>query len=117
MHVNAAIRDEGATSRLHADATEEHKWFTLTWEKPYAPGGGPLCMQRLDPPILRAADRIRIAGPVVVEISRFGMRQGKLGSLRVAWGKATVGGQDAMILASLHPDGERKITIDFRKPN
>jgi hypothetical protein len=113
--VNAALNDESARAGLLADANEEHKWYTLTWETPLDPVGGPLCMQKLDPPILRAADRIRIAGPCVVEISRFEMRHAQHGDLKIAWGKATVGGQDAMLVASIHPTGEKKISIDFNK--
>ena len=113
--VSAAFNDEIARNKLLEDAKEEHKWFALTWESPVDPFGGPLCMQKLDPPSLRAADRVRIAGPCSVEISRFAMRQAKHGDLSIAWGKAKVGGQDAMLLASIHPTGEKRISIDFRK--
>ena len=76
--------------------------------------GRPLYMQKLEPKILRAVECIRIVGPFKVQIGEFGLRHGRLGSVNVAWGKATIGGQDAMAVASMDESGETKLSVNFK---
>jgi len=111
--VEGAVRSENAMRRVIADATEEHRWLELTWERPVDATGSHLWMKKVQPFVLRPVERIRIAGPCRIEISKFGMRQGRLGEVLFAWGKGHVHGREAMIVASVLPDGAKKLSLSF----
>ncbi len=112
--VEQAIRSEAAIKPLVEAAEEEHKWFELVWDVPYAPDGSRLCMMKLEPTKLRIAERIRIEGPCSVAICRFGMQQGRVGDLAFAWGSTKVAGKDAMLVATVLPSGAKTFTYSVK---
>jgi hypothetical protein len=111
--VEAAVRSEHAMRPVMAEATEEHKWLELTWERPVDSNGNRLWMKKVEPFILRPVERIRIAGPFRIDISKFGMRHGRLGDVFFAWGKGNVYGREAIIVASALPSGAKKLSLSF----
>ena len=95
------------------EGSEDHKWFEFSWEPPSDDEGRPLYMKKLDPELLRPIECIHIVGPCKVEAGKFGMRQGRIGNVRVAWGKAAIGGHDAMAVATVEHTGATKLSINF----
>jgi hypothetical protein len=93
------------------NGTEEHKWAEIVWE----PGGVEprIFMKKLEPPVLRRVESVRIVGPCKVEISQFGLRHSKLGDVHVVWGKASIAGQDALAVGTVAPSGAKKLSINF----
>ena len=111
--VDRLVKVPRARDYLLAEGKEEHKWFELVWEPPRDHEGRLLYMKKLEPKVLRAIESIRIVGPCKVEIGQFGMRHGKIGDVRVAWGKAVISGRNAMAVATLTPSGDTKLSINF----
>lgn len=98
---------------LLAEGNEEHKWFELVWEPPKDHEGRSLYMKKIVPEVLRPIESIRVVGPCKVEIGRFGIRHGKIGDVRVAWGKSVISGREAMAVATVTPSGDSKLSINF----
>jgi hypothetical protein len=96
------------------NGTEEHKWADIVWE----PGGvgRRIFMQKLEPRLLRRVESIRIVGPCKVEISQFGLRHSKFGDVHIAWGKASIAGQEALAVGTVAPSGQKKLSINFSTP-
>lgn len=111
--IEGLLRSARARDYFLAGGKEEHKWFEVVWEPPQDHLGQPLFMKKLEPEVLRAIESIRVIGPCKVEISRFGLRHGKLGDIHIAWGKALVAGQDALAVATVDPGGEQRLSINF----
>jgi hypothetical protein len=105
-----------ARDYLLAEAKEEHVWFELVWEPPADHEGRPLFMKKVDPEAFRPVECLRVVGPCKVEIGRFGMRHGKIGGVTVAWGKTSIGGRDALAVATATPSGETKLSFNFSGP-
>lgn len=95
------------------EGTEDHKWFEVAWEPPSDHEGRPLYMKKIDPEVLRPIESIHVAGSCKVEIGKFGMRHGRIGNVSVAWGKAAIGGRDAMAVVTVEQTGAKKLSINF----
>jgi hypothetical protein len=96
---------------LLRESTLDHQWFELAWEPPIDDKGLPLYMKKIDPDVLRPIECIHVFGPCKVEIGRFGMRHGRIGSVSVSWGKVAIGGRDAMAVATVENTGATKLSI------
>lgn len=114
--VSQMLQTEHVRDYFMREGREEHIRFEVTWEPPADPLGRPLFMQKLEPKVLRSVESIRVFGPCKVQIGQFGMRHGRLGSVKIAWGKATIGGQDAMAVATMNEAGETKLSLNFKGP-
>lgn len=112
--VNQVINSERVKEYLTNKGCEEHVRFEFIWEPPQDHLGRPLYMMKLDPKVLRKVEAIRIAGPCKIVVGKFGMRYGRLGSVQIAWGKATLGGRDALAVATMTPTGETKLSINVQ---
>lgn len=114
--VDGLLKSPRARDYLLLEAKEEHKWFEFVWEPPTDHEGHPLYMKKIDPEAFRPVECLRVVGPCKVEIGRFGMRHGQLGSVKVAWGKSTIAGRDALAVATVTPSGEAKLSVNFSGP-
>ncbi|MBX3318278.1 MAG: hypothetical protein KF890_00210 [Nitrospira sp.] len=114
--VDRLLNSPRARDNLLAEAKEEHVWFELVWEPPTDHEGRPLYMKKIDPETFRHVECLRVVGACKVEIGRFGMRHGQLGGVKVAWGKSTIAGRDALAVATITPVGEAKLSINFSGP-
>jgi hypothetical protein len=110
--VDSLLKSPRARDYLLADGNEDHKWFELFWGPPDHEGK-PLYMKKLEPEVLRPVEFIRVVGPCKIEVGRFGMRHGRIGDIRVAWGKSTISGKSAMAVATATETGETKLTVNF----
>lgn len=109
--VDGILNSPRPRETLTRNANEEHKWFELIWEPPFDHLGRPLFMQKLEPLVLRQIESIRIVGPCKVEVAKFGMRHGRLGTVHVGWGKLVVSGRNAMAVATVTPEGQAKLSL------
>ena len=111
--VDRLLTSPRARDYLLAEGNEEHKWFELVWEPPSDHEGKPLYMRKLEPAVMRSVESIRVVCPCKVEVGRFGMRHGRIGDVRVSWGKSTIAGRNAMAVATVTETGEAKLSINF----
>lgn len=111
--VDRLLNSPRARDYLLAEGKEEHGWFELVWEPPSDHEGKPLYMKKLVPAVLRPIESIRVVGPCKVEVGKFGMRHGKIGDVRVAWGKATIAGKNAMAVATITEKGKPTLSVNF----
>lgn len=111
--VDRLIKTPRAQDYLLGEGKEEHKWFEFIWEPPCDHEGRSLYMKKLEPGVLRPIESIRIIGPCTVELGKFGMRHGKMGSVQLAWGKSVISGRDAMAVATVTSSGDTKFSINF----
>ena len=111
--VDRLLKGNHARDYLLKESKEDHVWFEFIWEPPSDHEGKPLFMKKIDPEVLRPIESIRVIGPCKVEIGKFGMRHGKIGNVKVTWGKSVVAGRDAMAVTTQSTDGMTKLSINF----
>lgn len=111
--VDRLLKGNHARDYLLKESKEDHVWFEFIWEPPSVHEGKPLFMKKIDPEVLRPIESIRVIGPCKVEIGKFGMRHGKIGNVKVTWGKSVVAGRDAMAVTTQSTDGMTKLSINF----
>ncbi|EXI87720.1 MAG: hypothetical protein AW12_02028 [Candidatus Accumulibacter sp. BA-94] len=114
--VDRLLKSPHAWDYLLIEAKEEHVWFEFVWEPPADNEGCPLYMKKIDPEAFRPVECLRVVGPCKVEIGRFGMRHGKIGGVKVAWGKSAIAGRDALAVATITLGGETKLSVNFSGP-
>lgn len=114
--VDRLLKGNHARDYLLKESKEDHVWFEFIWEPPSDHEGKPLFMKKIDPEVLRPIESIRVIGPCKVEIGKFGMRHGKIGNVKVTWGKSVVAGRDAMAVTTQSTDGMTKLSINFAGP-
>jgi hypothetical protein len=112
--VDRLLASEYARKYVFENGSEEHVWFELKWLQPADHLSRPLYMMKLEPRTLRKAEWIHIGGPCKIEIGTFGMRYGNIGPVKVAWGKGTIAGNEALALATQSETGERKLSLTFK---
>jgi hypothetical protein len=112
--VDKMLNSERVRDYITREGREEHTFFEFRWEPPSDDLGRPLYMMKLEPRVLRPIESVRVVGPCKIQLGRFGMQHGRLGLIRVAWGKATIGGRDAMAVATLTPSGQTKLSINVQ---
>ena len=95
------------------EGIKEHIRFELRWDNPTGNEDQSIFMMKLDPKVLRKVEWIHIQGPCEVDIGEFGLRYGRLGMVRVAWGKTQVAGREAMLVATVSEEGDEKLSINF----
>lgn len=112
--VNKVLNSDRVKEYLTNEGREEHVRFEFIWEPPQDHLGRPLYMMKLDPKVLRKIEAIRIVGPCKIVVGKFGMRYGRLGPVQIAWGKATLGGRDALAVATMTPTGDTNLSINVQ---
>jgi hypothetical protein len=111
--VDGLLKSPRARDYLLAESKDEHKWFELVWEPPSDQHGRPLYMKKIEPEVMRPVESIRVVGPCKIEIGKFGVRHGRIGDVQVAWGKATISGNSAMVVATKTDTDETKLSVNF----
>lgn len=99
--VDRVLQTERALNYFRREGRKEHVHFVLLWEPPVDSLGRSLYMRKLEPKVLRKIESIRIEGPFKVEVGTFDMQHGRLGRVSVSLGGATIGGRDAMAVATV----------------
>lgn len=88
-----------------------HKGFRVRWEPARDKAGNPLCLQKLEPKVLRPIRFVHITGTCSFEVSQFPLTHAKLGNTNVAWGTGSFLGKDAILVASEDDTGDKKLSI------
>ena len=114
------LQSQQLKEQLHKDGEEVHKSFEFQVEVPPLNGNQRLCMQKINPYLLRPIKTIRVSGAIELCVAEISLYQGSLSGVNVAWGSSKlVGSQDALLVALQEPDGTEKIsmTLKGQKPN
>lgn len=109
--VEILLRTEYIIKEFGKMGEEFHKGFEVRWEPARDSEGNPLCLQKLDPPVLRPMEFVRIMGSCGFEISEFPLRHGILGNVKIAWGTGLFLGKEALLVASEDQSAAMKISI------
>lgn len=111
--VERLLQTPKTTDQLVANAHEGHRSFSAVWSKPVDSNGRPLCIEKIEPRVMRSIESLRIEGPCTVEIGRFGMRRSRLGNLEIEWTKARFSGQDVLAVVNKSSEGSDRLAVDF----
>lgn len=109
--VNTLLHTEHVFLEFGRLGDESHKSFQLCWESAKDKYGNPLCLQKLDPFILRQIEFVEITGTCNFKISEFPLQHGMLGGVKVAWGSGEFLGKKAILVASESEGADRKLSI------
>lgn len=110
------LHSQQLIEKLHKDGEENHKSFVFQVEIPPCRDGQKLCMQKLDPYLLRPIKRIQVSGKIELCISKIPLSQGKLSGVNVAWGAGkVVGNQKALLVAFQKEDGTENISMTLKE--
>lgn len=90
---------------------QSHKSFVIGCRQPKDKEGKSLYLQKLSPRILRRIELIETRGVCEFEVSRFPLRHGALGDVKVSWGEGKFMGKNAILLASKDEHGTERISI------
>ena len=105
LHTEYVVRKYGKMGEV------SHKGFEVCWGPARDSKGNPLCMQKLDPLILRPMEYVQITGSCSFDISEFPLKKGNLGGVKVAWGTSEFFGKEALLVASENQQYVTKISI------
>jgi hypothetical protein len=109
--VEALVHSEYVGKEFGQMGDESHKNFEVRSDPPRDNAGNPLCLQKLEPKVLRCISFIRITGTCNFEVSVFRLRRGTLGNVKVAWGTGSFFGKKALLVTSEDLSGEKKLSI------
>lgn len=109
---NALLRSRGIADKLLSDALPEHKFIEAGWRMPTTPTGR-LCVQKMEPLVLRPVELVRVIASSVVAVEEFPLRHGHLGNVKVAWGVGALLGQPAMVVATAVAAGAPRVSLNL----
>ena len=102
--------------KLHKEGEENHKSFEFQVDIPLCNDGQKLCMQKIDPYLLRPIKTIHVSGRIELCISKIPLSQGKLSGVNVAWGASkVVGNQDALLVTLQKEGGSENISMTLKE--
>ena len=105
------LRSDAIREELAKKGNESHRTFIIGWAQPRGKDGRSLYLRKLKPPILRPIESIEVRGVCKFKISRFPLRNGTLGDVRISWGKGIFMDKNALLLASKDRQGTTRISI------
>lgn len=106
--VDWLLRADFTVKELAERGESSHRSFLLEWTTPVEIQ---VYLQKLEPPVLRRIEQVRVAGECNFDISEFRLNHGRLGDVTVAWGTGSFFGKDALLVASGDPDKDTTMTI------
>lgn len=107
---DALVRSQSVIDKMTNDAQPEHCFLELVWERPVALQRR-MCVQKLDPLVLRPMEQFRVVAKCVVTVNEFPLRHGALEGLRVAWGTSAILGKPAMVVATATAAEPPRVTL------
>lgn len=111
MLVEYLLHTEYIVQKYIQIGNESHKGFEVRWEPVSDSNSTPLCLKRLEPILLRPIEYVKITGSCSFELSKFPLKNGELGGVRVAWATGEFLGKEALSVASKNQLNETKISI------
>jgi len=107
---NVLFRSQRVIDTMTTDAQPQHSFVELVLDHPVAQERA-ICMQKLDPLVLRPIERFRVVATCTVTVDEFPLRHGVMEGLRVAWGTGTILGQPAMVVATGGSEEAARVTL------
>jgi hypothetical protein len=108
---NLLLRHQPLQRKLGADALPEHKYAELGWERPEHHGKR-VCLQKIEPQILRPVGRVIVIAGCKVSASEFPLNHGKYDSVRVSWSQGCLDGNPMMLVATETGNGDTKVSLN-----
>jgi|GEM_PF-1911813 len=109
--VHSLARNQPFQVELGSIVLPEHKFVEFGWKCPIIETKR-VCLQKLDPPMLRAIEQLQVIAKCSVEVSEFPLRHGRYEQFRVAWGTSSLLGNQVMMVATA--DGENKAKFSVK---
>jgi hypothetical protein len=109
--VHSLLNAPGVLERLLSDGKEEHGHFEVCLDHPVNASGQAFCLKKLPTGILRAITRICVSGRCTYEIAQFRLKRGRLGDIRLAWGKTDFQNMEALVVVSDDTHGVEKASV------
>lgn len=109
---DALLRSPLVIDKMFNEAGPEHAFLELAWDSPLAQEHR-ICVQKLQPLVLRAIERFRVVASCRVTVDEFPLRHGVLAGVRVAWGTGTILGKPAMVVATGDRAESAKVTLQL----
>lgn len=109
--VYALLHNNYSVPLFGAQGEDDHKWFELVADPFKDTAGNSLYMQKIDPPVLRPIEWVRISGPCNFNTSEFKLRHGQLKDISIAWGTGTLKGKKMLLVASSDEKAGQKATV------
>jgi hypothetical protein len=107
---NVLFRSQRVIDTMSTDARPEHGFVELVLDHPVAQER-PICMQKIEPLVLRPIERFRVVAKCTVTVDEFPLRHGVLDGVRVAWGTGAILGIPAMVVATRASAEEARVTL------
>jgi len=102
--------------KLYKEGKAIHKSFIFQGDIPSCNDGQRICIQKLEPKVLRPIKNIRVSGSIEICVSKIPLNQGKIGDVNVAWGSGMViSNQDALLVAFKRRGDSENITLTLKK--
>lgn len=87
---NVLLRTPQTIDHMASNAHPEHTFLEFVWENPVVASGQRVCVEKVEPLVLRPVERFRVVAKCVVTVDEFPLRHGEFERLRVAWGTGAV---------------------------
>jgi hypothetical protein len=113
--VNNLVHDQDLQKRVGSEALPKHKSIEFGRQN-LLEGGKRVCLQKLEPILLRPIERFNVVAKLSVTVNEFPLRYGQYDSMRVAWGKGTMLSNDMMVVATSDKDGQGNVTLSSTSP-
>jgi len=106
----SAINSQQVFDKMNLESDPEHEFLVLEWENPTAKSDR-LCLQKVDPLILRPITKLIVIAKCQVTVDEFPLRHGRYGNILVAWGKGSFLGEPVMLVATEGESSPAKMSI------
>jgi hypothetical protein len=111
VFVHSLLNAPGVPERLLSEGNEEHGHFEVCLDHPVNSSSQAFCLKKLPVGILRPIARICVSGRCAYEIAPFRLKRGKLGDIRLAWGKTDFQNMEALVVISDDAQGVEKASV------
>lgn len=111
--VDDFLHSQEVREQLVKEATVEHEGFVIARPDFLDKEGNELYIEKMEPKVFRRIAGLLVEGTCAFEHTRFPLRHGNLGELRVSWGAAEIDGRNTVLVVSPTKEGMAKLTITF----
>jgi hypothetical protein len=110
------LHSQQLIEKLQKEGEAVHKSFVFQVDIPSCNDGQRICMQKLEPKVLRPIKSIRVSGSIEICVSKIPLNQGRMGDVNVAWGSGTfIGKQDALLVAFKKSGESENIVLTLKE--
>lgn len=107
---NDLVNNEPFRIHVGSQALPDHRFVELGWSCPTL-NGKRVCLQKLEPLVFRPVEHFRLIAKCSVTVNEVPLQHGRYESVRVAWGKVTILGNEMMVVATDDANGKSKVSM------